>query len=42
MHDALGLLDEAAPLLAGSTDWPKGRFHLEFANTLKDIGIAEE
>ena len=41
MHGALGLLDEAAPLLATSTDWPKGRFHLEFANTLKDIGIAE-
>lgn len=42
MHDALGLLDEAGPLLAGSSDWPKGRFHLEFANTLKDIGIAED
>ncbi|HET8670331.1 MAG TPA: tetratricopeptide repeat protein, partial [Candidatus Saccharimonadales bacterium] len=42
MHDALGLLDEAAPLLARSTDWPKGRFHLEYANTLKDIGIAED
>ena len=41
MHDALLLLDEAAPLLVGSSDWPKGRFHLEFANTLKDIGIAE-
>ncbi len=41
MHDALGLLGEAAPLLARSNDWPKGRFHLEFANTLKDIGIAE-
>ena len=42
MHEALALLDEAAPLLATSSDWPKGRFHLEFANTLKDIGIAED
>ena len=41
MHEALALLDEAAPLLARSNDWPKGRFHLEFANTLKDIGISE-
>jgi tetratricopeptide (TPR) repeat protein len=41
MRDALILLDEAAPLLKGSGDWPKGRFHLEFANTLKDLGIAE-
>jgi len=38
---ALTLLDEAAPLLVGSSDWPRGRFHLEFANTLKDIGISE-
>ena len=28
--------------MEGSEDWPKGRFHLEFANTLKELGIAEE
>jgi signal transduction histidine kinase/ActR/RegA family two-component response regulator/predicted negative regulator of RcsB-dependent stress response len=41
LHDALTLLDEATPLLKQSGEWPKGRFHLEFANTLKDLGIAE-
>jgi signal transduction histidine kinase/ActR/RegA family two-component response regulator/predicted negative regulator of RcsB-dependent stress response len=41
LHDALALLDEATPLLKRSGDWPKGRFHLEFANTLKDLGMAE-
>jgi len=41
-HDALALLDEATPLLDPSADWPKGRFHLEFANTLKELGIAED
>ena len=42
LHDALALLDEATPLLKQSGDWPKGRFHLEFANTLKDLGMAED
>ena len=42
LHDALALLDEATPLLQGSGDWTKGRLHLEFANTLKDLGIAED
>jgi signal transduction histidine kinase/predicted negative regulator of RcsB-dependent stress response/ActR/RegA family two-component response regulator len=41
LPDALALLDEVTPLLDGSGDWPKGRFHLEFANTLKELGIAE-
>ena len=41
MHGALDLLDEAALLLVTSGNWHKGRFHLEFANTLKDIGISE-
>jgi tetratricopeptide (TPR) repeat protein len=42
LHDALASLEEASPLLTGSSNWPKGRFHLEFANTLKDLGAAEE
>jgi len=42
LHDALALLDEVGPLLNGAEDWPKGRFYLESANTLKDLGIAEE
>jgi signal transduction histidine kinase/ActR/RegA family two-component response regulator len=41
LRDALKLLDQAGPLLNESSDWPKGRFHLEVANTLKEIGIAE-
>ncbi|HKG47698.1 MAG TPA: ATP-binding protein [Pyrinomonadaceae bacterium] len=41
VRDALALLDQAAPLVEESSDWPKGRFHLEVANTLKEIGIAE-
>jgi hypothetical protein len=41
LRDALKLLDEAAPLVKESNDWLKGRFHLEVANTLKEIGIAE-
>ncbi len=41
LHDALAVLEEASPLLDGSGPWPRGRFHLEFANTLKDLGIAE-
>jgi len=40
-HDAVAILNEAAPLIVNSGDWPKGRFHLEVANTLKEIGIAE-
>ncbi len=42
LHDALGLLNEAAPLVETSGAWTKGRFHLEFATTLKNLGIAEE
>ena len=41
LRDALILLDQVTPLLKESGDWPKGRFHLEFANTLKELGIAE-
>lgn len=41
LHDALLQLEEATPLLQSSTDWPKGRLHLEVANTLKDLGLAD-
>ena len=41
LHDALGLLNEAGPLVEISGAWTKGRFHLEFATTLKNLGIAE-
>jgi signal transduction histidine kinase/ActR/RegA family two-component response regulator len=42
LRDALTLLTEATKLIEGSDAWPRGRFHLEFANTLKDLGIAED
>ncbi|MGH9871150.1 MAG: ATP-binding protein [Pyrinomonadaceae bacterium] len=41
LHDALGLLNEAAPLVETAGGWTKGRFHLEFATTLKNLGIGE-
>lgn len=41
LHDALGILNEAAPLVETSGPWTKGRFHLEFATTLKNLGVAE-
>jgi len=41
LHDALGFLNEAAPLVEASGAWTKGRFHLEFATALKNLGIAE-
>jgi signal transduction histidine kinase/ActR/RegA family two-component response regulator/predicted negative regulator of RcsB-dependent stress response len=40
-HDALAILDEVAPCLETSGSWLKGRFHLEVANTLKDLASAE-
>ena len=41
-HDALRLLNEAAPLVAASpSDTLKGRFHNELATVLKDLGTAE-
>ncbi|HEY6806647.1 MAG TPA: ATP-binding protein [Pyrinomonadaceae bacterium] len=42
LHDSLAMLDEANSLQRDAADWPKGRFHLEYANTLKDIGLAED
>ena len=41
LHDAVSLLNEADRLLDHLSPWTKGRFHLEFATTLKDLGIAE-
>jgi signal transduction histidine kinase/FixJ family two-component response regulator/predicted negative regulator of RcsB-dependent stress response len=41
LRDALALLKQAATLIASGDSWGKGRFHLEFATTLKNLGIAE-
>ena len=41
LHDALGLLKEAGNLLDALSPWTRGRFHLESATTLKNLGIAE-
>jgi signal transduction histidine kinase/FixJ family two-component response regulator len=41
LHDAVGLLNEAGRHTDYLSSWTKGRFHLEFATTLKDLGIAE-
>jgi signal transduction histidine kinase/ActR/RegA family two-component response regulator len=41
LHDALGLLTEAGRLISSLSPWTKGRFHLEYATTLKDLGSAE-
>src|SRR5689334_13510876 len=41
LQDALRLLHEALPLSHSQRLWIKGRFHLEFATTLKDLGVAE-
>ena len=41
LHDALNLLNEAAHITEGASPWIKGRFHTEMANTLRDLGVAE-
>lgn len=41
LNDALGLLNEANRLIDYLSPWTKGRFHLQFATTLKDLGLAE-
>jgi signal transduction histidine kinase/ActR/RegA family two-component response regulator len=41
LHDAVSLLNEANRVIDYLSPWTKGRFHLEFATTLKDLGIAE-
>ncbi|MCM3872434.1 MAG: CDC27 family protein [Pyrinomonadaceae bacterium] len=41
-HDALRILNEAAPVVAASSsDTLKGRFHNELATVLKDLGTSE-
>ncbi|HEY8188354.1 MAG TPA: ATP-binding protein [Pyrinomonadaceae bacterium] len=41
LNDALGIMKEADRFIDSMPRWTKGRFHLEFATTLKDLGIAE-
>jgi len=41
LHDALHLLNEASSVVTQERPWIKGRFHLELATTLKDLGLAE-
>ena len=41
LHDAVDLLNEAAPFVELSGAWTQGLFHLEFAIALKELGIAE-
>ena len=41
LHDAIELLREAGPLVETECPWIKGRFHLEHATTLRDLGVAE-
>ncbi len=41
LHDALGLLKEAGSEIESLSPWTKGRFHLEFATTLRGLGTAE-
>lgn len=41
LHDALSLLTEIARNVDSLSPWTKGRFHLESATTLKNLGIAE-
>jgi signal transduction histidine kinase/ActR/RegA family two-component response regulator len=41
LHDAVRLLNDAERLTDYLSPWSKGRFHLEFATTLKDLGIAD-
>jgi len=42
LFDARSLLDEAESTIHSSSDLTKGRFHSEYATTLKAIGVAEE
>ena len=41
LHDALALLKEAGNLIDSLSPWTRGRFHLESATTLKNLGIGE-
>jgi signal transduction histidine kinase/ActR/RegA family two-component response regulator len=41
LHDAVRLLNQAWPLVQSQRPWIKGRFHLEHATTLRDLGVAD-
>jgi len=41
LQEALRLLSVASRLSDSQRPWIKGRFHLEFATTLKDLGVGE-
>ena len=41
LHDALNLLNETSSIAEGTRPWIQARLHSEFANTLKELGIAE-
>ena len=42
LHDAIQLLNQAWSRVNAQRPWIKGRFHLEYATTLRDLGVAEE
>ncbi len=41
LHDALERLSEVAEIVELVGPWATGRYHLELATTLKDLGVAE-
>ena len=41
LHDAFDLLTQALPVIGSQRPWIKGRFFLELATILKDLGVAE-
>ncbi|HEV7395544.1 MAG TPA: ATP-binding protein [Pyrinomonadaceae bacterium] len=41
LHDAVSLLTEAGRFIDRVSPWTSGRYHLENATTLKDLGFAE-
>src|SRR5689334_11798606 len=41
LHEALSLLKQVSCVEERITSWTKGRFRTEFANTLKEFGVAE-
>ena len=41
LHDALSLLKEAGSRIDSLSPWTKGQFHLEFATTVTNLGIAQ-
>lgn len=41
LRDALGLLNKVSSIVEMGSPWAKGRYHLELATTLKNLGTAE-